>query len=467
MSNIIYPKLVLTPKQSLAWDVLSDHDTKYLLWGAGAGSGKSYLGCSWETMMCYQYPGSKWFVGRKELKRLMGSTYITFMKLFKDLKIPESDWKLNGQYNYIEFKNGSRIDLLDLASKPQDPLFERFGSLEYTGGWIEEAGEVEFLAFDTLKSRIGRHLNDVFSLSPAKMLLTCNPTQNWLYRVFYKPFRAGTLPPSHSFIQALHGDNPHLDSDYASNLESMTDYVLKARLLRGVWEYTESDLSLIKYDAILDMFSNVPEFSQDLYLTADIARHGGDRIVYGIWRGLDLTEVIWKQRQGLDQTITDIRTLLFEKRIPYSHAVIDEDGVGGGVIDALKGVKGFTGNSAPLRKKHPITGDYEEQRDNYQNLRSQCLFMIADYLNNHKISVSAQIGEDVREWIIEELQQIKRKNPDADTKLAVIPKDDIKEAIGRSPDFADMIMMRMFFELEVPQKTFQTPQAVGGVKPYF
>jgi hypothetical protein len=451
----------------MAWDVLSDNETKFLLWGAGAGSGKSYLGCSWETMMCYQYPGSKWFVGRKELKRLMGSTFITFMKLFKDLKIPESDWKLNGQYNYIEFRNGSRIDLLDLASKPQDPLFERFGSLEYTGGWIEEAGEVEFLAFDTLKSRIGRHLNDSFGLTPAKMLLTCNPTQNWLYRVFYKPFRAGTLPPDYAFIQALHEDNPHLDSTYASNLESMTDYVMKARLLRGVWEYVEGDLSLIKYDSLLDMFTNAPVFSPDLYLTADVARYGGDRIVYGIWRGLDLTEIIWKQRQGIDQTITDIRTILFEKRIPYSHVVIDEDGVGGGVIDALKGVKGFVGNSAPLRKKHPVTGVYEEQKDNYQNLRSQCLFMIADYLNDHKISASAKITEDTREWIIEELQQIKRKNPDADTKLAVIPKEDIKDALGRSPDFADMIMMRMYFELEIPQKAFTTPKDVGGVKPYF
>ena len=27
-------------------------------------------------------------------------------------KIPEGDWKLNGQYNYIEFFNGSKIDLL-------------------------------------------------------------------------------------------------------------------------------------------------------------------------------------------------------------------------------------------------------------------------------------------------------------------------------------------------------------------
>ena len=461
------PNIQPTLKQDLAYRYLWDDTTQFLLFGGGAGGGKSWLGCEWVITNCYRYPGTRWFIGRKELTKLMSTTYLTFRKVCKYLGIPSSDWRLNGQYHYIEFKNGSRVDLLDLKYLPSDPMYERFGSLECTGGWIEEAGEVEFLCFDVLKSRLGRQLNKEYKLLPPKLLLTCNPTQNWLYRIFYKPFRGDALPKSYAFVQSLYRDNPHTAKEYEAQLSSITDPMLRARLRDGLWEYTADDLVLVKYDALLDMFTNAPVFSQDLYLTADIARHGGDRIVYGIWRGLDLTDVIWKQRQGLDQTITDIRTLLWERRIPYSHVVIDEDGVGGGVIDALKGVKGFVGNSAPLRKKHPITGDYEEQRDNYQNLRSQCLFMIADYLNNHKISVSAQIGEDVREWIIEELQQIKRKNPDADTKLAVIPKEDIKESIGRSPDFADMIMMRMFFELEVPQKAFTTPREVGGVRPYF
>jgi hypothetical protein len=37
---------------------------------------------------------------------------------------------------------------------------------------------------------------------------------------------------------------------------------------------------------------------------------------------------------------------------------------------------------------------------------------------------------------------------DSDGKLKVIPKDLIKEALGRSPDFADMIAMRMWFDLD-------------------
>jgi len=138
-----------TKKQSQAWKITQNKQTDFLLFGGGAGGGKSWFGCEWLIVMCLAYPGTKWFMGRNELKRLMASTYVTFQKVMRFHNLPKSCYKLNGQYNYIEFVNGSRIDLLDLKYLPSDPLYERFGSLEFTGGFIEEAGEVHFGAFDT------------------------------------------------------------------------------------------------------------------------------------------------------------------------------------------------------------------------------------------------------------------------------------------------------------------------------
>ena len=48
---------------------------------------------------------------------------------------------------------------------------------------------------------------------------------------------------------------------------------------------------------------------------------------------------------------------------------------------------------------------------------------------------------------IQELEQIKAKDMDKDGKLQLIPKDKIKEVIGRSPDDSDCLMMRMWFSL--------------------
>ena len=128
------------------------------------------------------------------------------------------------------------------------------------------------MAFDVLKTRIGRHMNKEYNLLPPKFLLTCNPTQNWLYRIFYKPFRSGTLPKDYAFIQSLYKDNPFSRDIYGEQLEKITDRVLKARLKEGLWEYSADDLALVSYDAIVDMFVNTVNDEPTKYFSADVAR---------------------------------------------------------------------------------------------------------------------------------------------------------------------------------------------------
>ena len=50
---------------------LEDNETRYVIFGGAAGGGKSWLICEWLLTKCIQYPGSKWFIARGELKRLM------------------------------------------------------------------------------------------------------------------------------------------------------------------------------------------------------------------------------------------------------------------------------------------------------------------------------------------------------------------------------------------------------------
>lgn len=459
-------KITISPnyKQHLAYQLLHDQSTRFLAFGGGAEGGKSWLGAEWLLTNCYFYPGSKWFIGRNELKRLMQSSYATFRKICQYYSIPDSDWSFNGQYNYIQFTNGSRIDLLDLKYQPSDPMFQRFGSTEYTGGWIEEGGEIHFMAFDVLKSRVGRWMNQEYGLLVPKILITCNPEQNWVYRWFYKPWKMNTLRPGYAFIQALYKDNPHTREQAEKRLDEISDPVLRSRLKLGLWEYAAGENILIQYDAIIDLFTNtldVPvtgfESTQKKFFTADVARYGSDKVTMGSWRGLDLYQVQWKKKRGIDQTAQDVREILQHEHVPYSHAIVDDDGVGGGVVDLNRGIKGFVGNSTAIVEKG--------EKQNYKNLRSQCAFKLAEYINTHKIAISAPLDETTKEWIIEELQQIKKKDTPIDAPLQIIPKEEIKDALGRSPDFADMMMMRMYFELKKPV-VFKMNTDVGGVKPY-
>lgn len=444
-----------TRKQGLAYLKLEDRQTRYVLYGGAAGSGKSWLGCEWLMMNCYRFQGSKWFVGREELKKLMQSTFLSWIKVCKYYNIPKDDWWVNGQYNFIEFKNGSRIDLLDLKFLPTDPMYERLGSLEYTGGWIEEAGEVNFMAFDVLKSRVGRQMNKEYNLLP-KILLTCNPNKEWLYHTIYLPDKEGKLDSTYFFVKATFADNPHTAKEYGEQLQQITDKAQRERLMNGNWEYDNDPTALIAYEAIIDMFTNTPEPSVERYITADIARQGVDKTVVFIWEGLLVTDIFYWNKQALDITKSKLVELARAKQVPYSHIIVDEDGVGGGIVDFMNGIHGFVNNSQPFPNKS--TGN----PDNYQHLKAQCYYTLADYINTHKLGIRTE-DTSFRQLLTEELQQVRSKDMDKDGKLKLMPKDEIKLKLGRSPDFADALMMRMWFEF----KKDNGPAKVSVYRPTF
>lgn len=433
-----------TPKQFEGYEVLRDDETYYLVFGGAAGGGKSWFGCEWLMTMAIAYPNTRWFIGRNELTTLMGSTFITWTKVCKHHNF--KDWKLNGQYHFIELNNGSRIDLLDLKNNPSDPFYERYGSREYTGGWIEESGEVEFNAFDTLKSRIGRHLNKEYNIKP-KLLLTCNPKKNWLYQKIYKPFKANQLPIEYKFIQSLYGDNPHTAEDYGKMLSQITDRIQKERLMYGNWEYSDDDNALMTYDNIQDLFTNTITENENKWLVADVARYGSDRTVISYWKGLHCYKIETFEKLGVDEVSEKLKIILRDEHIPYSHCIVDEDGVGGGVVDTVRGVKGFMANRTPFDDR--ITG----KPSNFKNLKTQCVYTLADKVNAHEIKITC--SDEIKQSLSEELSSFKRKDPDKEGKLEIEPKDKMKEMLGRSPDIADTLLMRMYFEFISPTKAFE------------
>ncbi len=451
-----------TWKQHLAYQALDNPEVDVVFLGGGAGGGKSWTICESRLIRALRFPGYKSYIGREELTRLMGSTYLTWVKVCAYHGVKQSQWHLNGQYHYIEFTNGSRIDLLDLKYLPSDPLYERFGSLEYTDGAIEEAGEVHFLAYDVLKSRVNRHLNRELGIK-ANTLVTGNPKKNWTYIEFYKPWKENKLPKGVVFIQSLYKDNPYTADTYGEDLGRIKDKTLRQRLRDGNWEYDQSDGQLINYEAITDLFKNRVAHSEEKFLTADIARFGGDKIPVYFWEGLKTPKQWIFQNQSIEQTRLELNRIADLYGVPFENIIVDEDGVGGGLVDSMPGIKGFVNNSVALQNK--IRQPYEAKQ-NFKNLKAQCSFMLADMINNHSISFDINLESGLlkaepvttpslfKTQLIEELEQIKQKNPEnEEKKLQVVPKEEVKEVLGRSPDYADALMMRMWFELEPVQNS--------------
>lgn len=417
-----------TIKQHHAWSALKTHSI--IFFGGAAGGGKSWWLCETRLINCYLYPGYKSFIAREELKRIMESTYITWCKVCQRHNIPKSDWKLNGQYNYIEFFNGSRIDLIDAKYLPSDPLFERFGSLEYTDGAIEETGEIHYLAFEVLKTRIGRHLNDEYGIRPT-MALTGNPKKNWTYSLFYLPFRNDTLPEDTAFIQSLYNDNPYTAETYGKQLASIKDRATKERLMYGNWEYEDDPTILIPVDVINDMFSNSHVKGGHKRIVADIARYGSDRAIVTVWDDLILIEYITFDISSTVEIENCINALRSKHNISASNTVVDEDGIGGGIVDHQK-CRGFVNGSKPYNP-------------NYQNLKCECGYKLAELAG--EIWIQCDLPQTEVEMIRQELGMLKTYDSDKDNKLRILPKEKIKEVIGRSPDWMDVFIMAMYFRV--------------------
>ncbi|MGV3528936.1 MAG: phage portal protein [Flavisolibacter sp.] len=424
--------------QQQALQMLVDNSTTEILFGGAAGGAKSWTGCVWLAFMAMLYPETKWFIGREELKRLRESTLITFFKVCRTYGIRSGeDFKYNGQDHHIEFANGSRIDLLDLKKLPSDPLYERYGSVEYTGGFVEEAGEVDFAAFDTLKSRVGRHLNDFHGIT-RKIFLTCNPKRNWLYGYFYRPHVEKRLAPYQSFIASGVRDNPHRESGYEDALESITDPVKKQRLLHGVWDYDNDPAALCDYDAIENIFRNekvLPDGTRAV--SADLAMQGRDRFVAGLWDGMVCKIVIDEEKSTGKSIETALRQLMENEKVDHSDVIVDSDGLGAYLESYLEGIEEFHGGAA--------ANDPE-----FANLKSECAFRLAELINKRQIRIIC--SHDQKQRIIDELMTLKMDNVDADEKKKrIIKKEKMKEYLQRSPDYLDMLLMRMALDL--------TPQA--------
>lgn len=222
------------------------------------------------------------------------------------------------------------------------------------------------------------------------------------------------------------------------------DETSKQRLYYGNWEYDDDPAKLIEYDAILDLWNNDFVQGGQRHISADIARFGSDSGIIFVWDGLRVLDIVKINQSSIPNTADVIRKLADSYQIPMSKVIADEDGVGGGVVDLLK-CRGFINNAKPLPE--------ERKNVEYRNLKSQCYFHLAERINNAKIYLSKPFAEH-SEKIIQELEQVKRHNVDKDGKLEVLPKDKVKEILGRSPDYADALMMRMFFEIEYKPKGF-------------
>jgi phage terminase large subunit len=416
-------------RQSEALKFLSvDSEVETILYGGAAGGGKTMLGCMWQILRRLKYPGTRSLIGRAKLDTLKKTTMATFFQVANEIGLKAGeDFIYNQQSHIIKFSNGSEIILADLFLYPSDPMMTDLGGLEVTDVFIDEATEITEKAYSIVSSRIRYKLNE-FGLKP-KILLTCNPSKGWIYNQFYLPYKNQNLPAHRAFVQALPGDNIHLPDSYVTSLTRLPEADRK-RLLEGDWEFDNSSDRLYMYDELIRCFRE-PMAVGEGYITADIARLGKDRTVICVWKGLSCIDIVILRQKRQDEVKAEIQRLMNQHGIRLSNVLADADGVGGGLVDSL-------------RCREFMNGSKAVRGNQYMNLKADCYFRLGELIDKNEITLPIKWQED----IVKELELIRRVDPDKEGKLRVTSKDTISQRTGGiSPDIADAIMMRAYFEL--------------------
>lgn len=434
-------KFRFSAKQVEALKFLSDNKTEMIGYGGAAFGGKTYLECYYLMLSALAYNDTAYGFGRGDLITLKKTSLVTLFKVFNENNLKnDKHFHYNQVENKITFFNDSVIYLLNMSYAPSDPLFTKFGGLELTTAVVDESNETTDMAITTLFTRTGRKNNARYNLSQ-KLLQCFNPAKNHVYTTFIEPTN-GVLPDHVKFIPALPKDNPSPETEsYINAILRNADKITIERLIFGNFKYDNDPAVLIRYDFIVNLFTNsfITESKKisDRYISADIALQGADSFVIVVWFGWVVKKIISIPKSNGKEVENILLNTAKEFKIPQSNIVFDAAGLGGFLKGYLQNGYAFLSQNKPIAMPN--------KAEQYADKRSQCIFLFAEKVNNSEIFIE---DSTYKNEIIAELQLLKRDNIDKDGKLKAIPKEKIKSYLGgKSPDFADALYMRMIFEL--------------------
>lgn len=257
---------------------------------------------------------------------------------------------------------------------------------------------------------------------------------------------------SFTFIPGSLADNVELmekDPGYEGNLMAQ-DRKHAIRLLKGCWYDVGGENDLFSLDVLEDAFSNSFVAEGERYISADVAMDGSDVFRIGVWSGLRLLKVYSYERS--DGKFVWERLLAISKlwAVPGRNIVFDANGVGNFLSGFFRSSYDFRSQSAPIEQR-PSDGKGEAVKVNYENLRTQCAYKASQVFSENGIYI--EVDDREKDMIAAELAAHQKTGMNSAGRLTITRKDDVKIAVRRSPDYADLIFMRMVFELGAKRKT--------------
>lgn len=357
---------------------------------------------------------------RKDLQVIKRNTLPTFWKVAPSNFIKQ----YNGSDYVVTFNNGSQILFMG-ENIDKDPDLNRFRGLEVNGFVLEECNELSETTFFKCIERAGSWQID--KTPQPKIIMTCNPSQNWVKEKFYLPYSAGALEAPYFYLPSSIFDNPHISEEYLLSLKSLPDPIYK-RFVDGSWDATDAIDQLIGW---ADIYASealiVPAPDDVISLGVDVARYGSDKTVFLLLKGGNLIDIIRYDETSITQVSQKTKELMQHFIINANNVCVDASGLGAGVVDNLYNddlnVISFVGGSKAIEDDSEYT---------FKNLKSQAYWYLKEGIHNGELGGIS----DVR--LKNDLTSIHYRI-DGEKQIVVESKDDLKKRLGRSPDDGDAL----------------------------
>ena len=349
---------------------------------------------------------------------------IAFKRLKRNL-IKYSYYSFNESNLIITCPNGAEIHFKS-AEKPDNLYGE-----DVYAAVFDEAPRAREEAWYALRSTL------TATEAPCKLIGNFGGVSNWVHKLKIK----ASTDPMYSYHKVTCWDA--IAAGILSEeevLQAQKD--LPEKIFKELYEAEASDSEgqLIQNQSIVKLFSNTHIEDGINYISADIARLGKDKTVIFVWSGFRVVEIVEMQTSTVPESIEAIKRMQIKYNVNTTNIIVDEDGVGGGVVDGLN-CTGFVNNASPIK----VSG----KNENFANLKTQCYYHLAEIINRNIMYVNCDSKQETS--LHEELEWVRLPKELDTSKITILSKDEIKKKIGRSPDYSDALMMRIYFDVNPMQ----------------
>lgn len=253
-----------------------------------------------------------------------------------------------------------------------------------------------------------------------------------------------------TFIKAELEDNKALltkDKGYLAKLHNQ-DAETRARELDGNWNFMEMGDDMVKMSHMARCFRNDQMLGDHIHrATCDVAFTGGDNCVLYHWIGWHVADIFVCKLDSM-QTCQAIQSKLVEWGIAESNFCYDLNGLG-------QTFKGFFRHAVPFNNVEAVQPKY---KNIYDNVKSQCAYMLAQKLQQAEISFEPALlerkfsgkgydGKPLKDILQTERKCIRQDMGKQEKGWCLIKKDQMKQLVKHSPDFFEALIMRMYFEI--------------------